>query len=422
MSNRSIAVLLMVSYAFYWGVAGKYIAFLIFITLFTWYCGRQICLKPKNKKIFLFIGIAGTIGQLALFKFGGFVHAIPLGLSYYSLASITYIFDLYRNRSGMISSFLNYALFVSFFPLIISGPIARAREFLPQLESLAQRHEDLRYGMTLIAIGLIKKLAIADSIGSRINPIFLGPQSYDSAAIILAVIAFGIQLYLDFSGYSDIAIGSSRILGIKIPQNFNSPYLSSSPSDFWHRWNISLSTFLRDFLYIPLGGNRKGNTRTYVNLFITMILCGLWHGATWNFIIWGAYHGGLLAAQRIIGDVLGERLTGRIWTSIKVLITQYLIFLGWIFFRVSDMNNLIYCIKNFIFIDISCIIQSDKAHLFTAAILIILLCRDRVLAVDWAKRISSSKLRYWLIFLVVAILIVIIIAPSTYPTFIYQAF
>jgi alginate O-acetyltransferase complex protein AlgI len=421
MPNRSIAVLLLASYAFYWGIAGKYIACLIFITLFTWYCGKQICQHPEYKKRYLIIGIAGTIGQLSLFKFAGFVHAIPLGLSFYSLASITYIFDLYRNKSGMARSIWDYALFVSFFPLITSGPIARAREFLPQLSALALRSEDLRYGVTLIAIGLIKKLAIADNIGNRIDPILLGPESHDSAAIVVAVLAFGIQLYLDFSGYSDIAIGSARIMGIQIPPNFINPYLSSSPSEFWHRWNISLSTFLRDFFYIPLGGNRKGNTRTCLNLLATMILCGLWHGAAWNFIIWGAYHGGLLAAQRIIADVLGERFTNRIWTMIKVIITQYLIFLGWIFFRISDLGDLAYCLKKFIFVDVSAILQSDNA-IFAAVILIILLCRDRALSVDRAKRISSSRLRYWLIFLVIAMLLVIIIAPGTYPTFIYQAF
>ncbi len=422
MSNRSIAFLLLVSYAFYWSIAEHYIACLIFVSMLTLYCGRQINRYPESKNRYLYLAIFGAIGQLALFKLSGIHPSIPLGLSFYTLASLTYIFDIYRGKLGPARSIRDYALFVSFFPLVTSGPIARARELLPQFNAITLRSEDLRYGTTLIAVGLIKKFAIADNIGIRIGSLFQNPQSYDSAAVILATFAFGIQLYLDFSGYSDIAIGSARVLGFKISPNFNIPYLATNPSEFWHRWNISLSSFLRDYLYIPLGGNRMGNLRTYLNLMITMVLCGLWHGATWNFLIWGAYHGGLLTAHRLITNSLEDRFTSKFWVIPKVITTQYFVFLGWLFFRISDLNALTYCLNKFLFFDISDFMRFNKFFLLAPIILFLIIYKDRIFSIDWVKTISLFKLRYWIIFLITAIMLVIVLAPSSYPTFIYQAF
>jgi alginate O-acetyltransferase complex protein AlgI len=442
MPDRSIAFLLLVSYVFYWNIAGNYIACLIFVSMLTWYCGRQISQHPETKKRYLYLAIFGAIGQLILFKFSGILpldlldisklelfkvseifSPIPLGLSFYTLASITYVFDIYRGKLQPARSIREYALFVSFFPLVTSGPIARARDFLPQLSVMALRSEDLRYGATLIVIGLIKKYAIADNIGLLVDPIFLSPFSHDSAAIVLATFAFGLQLYFDFSGYSDIAIGIARVLGLKIPRNFNIPYIAANPSEFWHRWNISLSSFLRDYLYIPLGGNRKGNPRTYLNLTMTMILCGLWHGATWNFLIWGAYHGGLLAANRLIGSsLLGGRFIGRFWTIPKVIITQYFVFLGWLFFRISDQDKLTYCLSKFLVFNINDFTRFSKILLVAPIVLLVIAYKDKILIVDWVKRISLLELRYWIIFLITAILLVIVLAPSSNPNFIYQTF
>ena len=430
MPNRSIAFLLLVSYVFYWTVAGNYIACLIFVSLLTWYCGRQISRHPETKKRYLYLAIFGAIGQLVLFKYNGIlpsiplgISPIPLGLSFYTLASITYVFDMYRGKLGPVHSIREYALFVSFFPLVTSGPIARARDFLPQISVMALRSKDLRYGATLIVIGLIKKFAIADNIGPIVDPIFLSPYSHDSAVIILATFAFGLQLYFDFSGYSDIAIGIARVLGFKIPPNFNIPYLAANPSEFWHRWNISISSFLRDYLYIPLGGNRKGNLRTYLNLIITMALCGLWHGTTWNFLIWGAYHGGFLTIHRLIeSSRLGGRFIGRFWTIPQVILTQYFIFLGWLFFRISDLDKLSYCLSKFLLFDINDFMRFSKIFLLAPIVLLVIAYKNKILAVDWVKLISLLELRYWIIFLITAILLVIILAPSSHPNFIYQAF
>jgi len=424
MPNRSITILLLASYAFYWSIAGNYIACLIFVSMITWYCGRQISRQPREegKKRYLYLAIFGSVGQLVLFKFSGILTSIPLGLSFYTLASITYVFDIYREKLAPARSFKEYALFVSFFPLVTSGPIARARNFLPQLEVMALRSEDLRYGATLIVIGLFKKLAIADNLRPLVDPIFMNPYSHDSAAIMLTTFAFGLQLYFDFSGYSDIAIGIARVLGLKIPPNFNIPYLAADPSEFWHRWNISLSSFLRDYLYIPLGGNRKGNLRTYLNLIITMILCGLWHGATWNFIIWGTYHGCLLTAHRLIGNRLGSRFIGRFWIIPKVIITQYFVFLGWLIFRIADLDKLTYCLSKFLVFNISEFLRFSKFFLLAPIILLVIVYKDKILLIDWIKWVSSFELKYWVIFLITAILLVIFLAPSSHPNFIYQAF
>ncbi len=414
--NQRIALLLLASYAFYFNISGYYILCLILITLLTFYCGRQIVQHPQKKHLYLYATVLGAIGQLSLFKFGG--GSIPIGLSFYTFLSINYVFDIYRGKLEPVT-IKDYALFVSFFPIVTSGPIARAREFLPQLNTATLRSEDLRYGVTLIALGLIKKFAIADNIGGRIDFIFSQPYSYGSTTIILATLAFGLQLYLDFSGYSDIAIGSARILGFKIPPNFNNPYLAANPSEFWRRWNISLSTFLKDYLYIPLGGNRKGDTRTYTNLIITMALCGLWHGATWNFILWGAYHGCLLSTHRLIGNSLGNRFASKLWTVPKVVITQYFIFLGWLFFRISDLDKLMYCLGKFLTFDVTAL-----ARLFPLIpiALLAILFKDKIVSTDWTTQISLLDLKYWFLYLVAAIMLVVLLAPSTHPDFIYQAF
>lgn len=420
--NWFIILLLLVSFTLYQVVAGKYILCLIFVIILTWYCGEQINRHQDSKRGYLFIAIFGTIGQLALFKFSETIPLIPLGLSFYTLASITYVFDIYRGKFRPVRSIRDYALFISFFPLVTSGPIVRARVFLPQLNFMTLRSNDLRYGTTLVAIGLVEKFVIANNLGSRIDPVFLNPYSHDSAAIILAIFAFGLQLFFDFSGYSNIAIGIARVLGFKIPPNFNNPYLAANPSEFWHRWNISLSSFLQDYLYIPLGGNRKSNLRTYLNLILTMILSGLWHGTTWNFLFWGVYHGIVLSAHRLISNNLRDRFIGQFWVIPKVIITQYLVVLGWLFFRITDLDMLTYCLCRFLFFDFSDFKRFSSIFYIAPIIVLIILYRDNVFSLDLAEMISSFKLSYWIIFIITAIMLVVLLAPSSHPTFIYQAF
>jgi D-alanyl-lipoteichoic acid acyltransferase DltB (MBOAT superfamily) len=235
-----------------------------------------------------------------------------------------------------------------------------------------------------------------------------------SIPIILATFAFGLQLYLDFSGYSDIAIGSARLIGFKLPRNFNNPYFAVNPQDFWSRWHISLSSFIRDYLYIPLGGNRKGATQTYLNLLIAMTLCGIWHGATLNFLIWGSYHGVLLAIHRAFKGL-------KLPSVLSILITQYFVFLGWLIFRVEDLRTLKYCIYKFVIIDAIKLPHIDDLIWAPAALFaVILLYQFR--NEDWIDRVSSLRSGYWIAYLVTALLAILIFAPSSHPNFFYVEF
>ncbi|NIQ16562.1 MAG: MBOAT family protein, partial [Candidatus Dadabacteria bacterium] len=294
---------------------------------------------------------------------------LPIGISFYTFQTISYVVDIYRGVLSPSKSFWEFALFVSFFPQLVAGPILRAKEFLPQLREKIENSQtsnrlrqivihrsNLKFGITLIAFGFLKKMFFADNISPLVDSILSNPIGSESFTIILGTIAFGVQIYGDFSGYSDIAIGAALILGFKIPINFNKPYFATSPSDFWRRWHISLSSWLRDYFYIPLGGNRKSPSRTYLNLATVMFFGGLWHGASWNFVIWGLLHGSYLAIHKLILDRFPKLkelyfFKTRIGKISSILITQYFVFLAWIPFRVSDYDGFIYAMQKFIFLD-----------------------------------------------------------------------
>jgi len=373
--------LLIASYFFYMTWNYYLIILIIFSTFLDYFCGKEIYKteKMKYKKILLVLSLIGNLGLLGFFKYADFFInntnsifnilninynigalnlLLPVGISFYTFQTLSYTFDIYRGKLEPIDSFIDFALFVSFFPQLVAGPIVRAKEFLPELKKKIHiTPENLKYGITLITWGLVKKIIIADNLAPYVNTIFGSPQEYSSIPIIFATLAFGIQIYCDFSGYSDIAIGSAKIFNINLPINFNKPYLARSISDFWRRWHISLSTWLRDYLYISLGGNRKGKYNTYRNLLITMILGGLWHGAAWNFVIWGIYQGGLLAINKYLSEEMSFHpkitniLSSKIGKIVSVVLTQYLMFLGWIIFRVNSFSDLVYCVKKYIFID-----------------------------------------------------------------------
>lgn len=463
--HNQIAFLLLASCIFYL-LSSSYLIFcLIFVSAITFYCGKAICRErdPGWRKFYLSLAVICALGQLGLFKYSGLLTdllgslassmnqgvlldasglLLPLGISFYTFQSLSYVFDIYRGQLNPTPSLLEYVLFVAFFPQITSGPIVRAKDFLCQLgfSHLGVSAQDLKYGITLIGIGLLKKMVIADNLAQFVDPIFLYPTHYNSLRIILATVTFGVQLYCDFSGYSDIAIGSVRILGLKYPINFNNPYLALNPSDFWHRWHISLSCFFRDYLYIPLGGNRAGHTRTYLNLLITMTICGLWHGSSWNFLLWGFYHGVLLFAQRLLFDDLSlfkrwEAIAGkRFWVAAQVLTTQYFIFFGWLIFRVKDWSDLVYCLDRFIFWDFLSRLQYQSlvygflkdTILFLLPlglyIILIIFYRDEFCRKDWIGIISSLDLKYWLIYLMAIILSLIWFSPSSGTNYLYSAF
>ena len=267
---------------------------------------------------------------------------LPVGISFYTFENISYTVDVYHRKIEPERTFWNYLLFLSFFPKLIMGPIVRASDFIPQLKKpYVVTERDFTEGFYLIVTGLFKKVVISDYITTNyVNYIFDAPSLHTGLECLLAVYGYAIVIYCDFSGYSDVAIGIAKWLGITIPANFNSPYKSTSIAEFWRRWHISLSSWLRDYLYIPLGGNRHGTLRTYINLFITMLLGGLWHGASWNFIVWGGLHGGALAMHKVWSDIHKKdfQRTSQWKRIVSTILTFHVVCLGWIFFRSSSFD------------------------------------------------------------------------------------
>ncbi len=284
--------------------------------------------------------------------------ALPVGISFYTFVTMSYGIDAYRGDIVPERSFLRMALFVSYFPHLVAGPIIRPEQLLPTLhEPWKLDPPRLLSGFHLAAVGMVKKVLIADSIAPLVEVLLGHPKEQPSLLIMLGAALFAVQIYCDFSGYTDVARGVSRMLGVELPLNFNFPYFSTSITDFWRRWHISLSSWLRDYLYIPLGGGRVSPPRVYGNLLTTMVLGGLWHGASWNFVIWGTYQGLLLCVNRLFTQYKqrSERLTALFETpALKVLCwaaTMYFVLLGWLIFRVTNLSDLLYAMRAYVLFD-----------------------------------------------------------------------
>ncbi|MBK8995831.1 MAG: MBOAT family protein [Myxococcales bacterium] len=308
------------------------------------------------------MSLCGNLGILAVFKYSdffvenlaGFLRLVgvsewhprplgivlPLGISFYTFPEPRLHHRLYRRDVRPIDSFLVFSVFVMFFPHLIAGPILRAKEFSPQLQTPRWvDNERIVRGISRIAIGLTKKVLIADWLASVVEPVFANPAYFDGRAHLVALYAYAFQILFDFAGYCDIAIGCALLLGYELPENFNSPYLSRSVTEFWRRWHITLSTWLRDYLYISLGGNRFGSWRTYRNLALTMLLGGLWHGASWNFVIWGGLHGIYLAVHRAWNRDGDPAQGSKLRHALKVVVTFNLVCFAWIFFRAQHFDQ-----------------------------------------------------------------------------------
>ncbi len=376
--------LFLISLFFYYKSGGLFLFLLIFITLIDFTCGLLMHHSKRKlmRRLFLFISVISNLGILAYFKYTGFVVStindilgtdyktydflaafsnthlgtsfnisniiLPVGISFFTFQSLSYIFDLYRRKMAPVRNIIDFGFYVSFFPQLVAGPIVRASEFIPQLYNefhLAKR--EFSHAMFLISKGLIKKIIISDFIAINfVDRIFDAPFVHSGFENLMAVYGYGLQIYCDFSGYTDIAIGIGLILGFRFPVNFNSPYKAKGIADFWKRWHISLSRWLKDYLYIPLGGNRKGKLRTGINLMITMLLGGLWHGAASRFVIWGGLHGLGLIFNKIWNYLFGDRLqAGRIGRIAAVFITFQFVSFCWIFFRAHDMDTAVIMIK-----------------------------------------------------------------------------
>lgn len=370
--------LLAVSIFFYYKAGGLFLFLLLFVTLTDFFCGLLIYNSHKKgvKRFFILLSLVSNLGILAYFKYAEFFINIinnllgtsipvydflaslsnqhlgtafdissiilPVGISFFTFQSLSYIFDVYRGKLEPVRNIVDFGFYVSFFPQLVAGPIVRASEFIPQLYSgfnLTKR--EFSHAVFMISKGLIKKIVISDFIATNfIDRVFELPQVYSGFENLMAVYGYGLQIYCDFSGYTDIAIGLALVMGFRLPVNFNSPYKATGVSDFWKRWHISLSRWLRDYLYIPLGGNRKGSLRTGINLFITMLLGGLWHGADLRFIIWGALHGAGLIVNKIWVSLTAGRLKqDRAGRFLSVFLTFNFVSFCWIFFRAPDMNS-----------------------------------------------------------------------------------
>ncbi len=364
--------LLVASYLFYmsWSIPCGFL--ILGTSLVDYYVGVGLgrIEDQKKRKLLLVVSIVANLGVLGFFKYTNFLldnvswglntmgfqaprwHydiLLPAGISFFTFQSMTYTIETYRRTLKPCHSLRDFLLFVGFFPQLLAGPINRAADLLPQFAKRVRASWlDFEIGLAQFGLGAVKKLVISDQIAPNVDLIFNSPNSYDGFTLFQGVLGYAVQIYCDFSGYSDMAIGCARMLGIRFKENFQMPYSALSITEFWRRWNISLSSWFRDFLYIPLGGNRQGPSRTYFNLLLTMLLCGLWHGASWNFVFWGAIHGVALGIHRAwqawdpLKSFQHSAAFRFLWAGFSRLLTLAVVLFGWIFFRAQTWSDAVH--------------------------------------------------------------------------------
>jgi D-alanyl-lipoteichoic acid acyltransferase DltB (MBOAT superfamily) len=442
-------LLLIASYTFYASWDWRFLGLLILSSAVNYVIGRTIYGEevPGKRKTWLALALVYNLAILGSFKYFNFFEdnlinlvglwgikldaitlkiILPLGLSYYTFQSLSYPLDIYRKKIQPTSNIINFALFTSFFATIISGPIERASHLLPQIE--APRSIDLskiNSGLFLIFWGCFEKLVIANNAGLIADHVFNNYAQYQGLDLVAGILAFTIQIYCDFSGYTDMARGIGKLLGFDLLLNFHAPYFSRNPSDFWGHWHISLSSWFRDYLYIPLGGNKKGRFRTYFNLVFTMALCGLWHGAAWNYAIWGIYHGVLLCIYRVydIGKQSSEGASRRISPFVfiaQIVLMFILVSVGWALFRATSANEIVYIFSNLGF---AISTKTGSFYQSIAALGLLTALANFLQLKDYGYPFIMN-LNPWLrgIIYAVVIVIILIFTPRETVHFIYQSF
>lgn len=354
-------VLLIFSYIFYlWG-GGSFLLILIASTILNYILGLLISRNMGRDagihlRWYIFFSVVFNLSLLAYFKYSNFFISevnnllstlgmghvewtnviLPIGISFFTFHEISYIVDVYRHKREAFTSFVDYALYIAMFPQLIAGPIVRFHEISDQIRNRRETLDGFYQGVIRFCWGLSKKIILANQVAEISDSVFsMNVQFLDTGTAWLGVLAYTLQIYLDFSAYSDMAIGLGQMFGLRLPENFNRPYSAVSITDFWRRWHMTLSNFFRDYVYIPLGGNRLNSKRTYLNLAGVFVLCGLWHGANWTFLIWGIYHGGLLIFER----ATGMRNARENLTAIRRLITIILVMIGWVLFRARNLEQ-----------------------------------------------------------------------------------
>jgi alginate O-acetyltransferase complex protein AlgI len=366
--NRARVWLLLVASFVFYASWNRWLACLVFLcTTADYYVGLGLAAisSPRLRRLLLAGSLGMNLGLLCYFKYVNFfleslqealrvagVPAsfpflsviLPVGISFYTFEAISYIVDVYRGKMPAERRLSHFLLFITFFPHLVAGPIVRARDFLPQIDRPKQfSYLRAQVGVQLFLVGLFKKLVVADRLALVVDPVFATPAAFSSLAVWVAVFAYAVQIYCDFSGYTDMALGSAHLLGYKLVINFNLPYTAANVAEFWHRWHISLSTWLRDYLFIPLGGSRGSAWLITRNLLITMTLGGLWHGAKWTFVLWGLVHGLLLVGHRLFrawcvdGSALDSILRTSLGTALRVTLTFLAVALCWVLFRASSL-------------------------------------------------------------------------------------
>lgn len=414
------------SFYFYYKSSGVFVVLLFATSLFDWLLSRLLVrLKSVTaRKLCVACSLTASLGILGYFKYANFflwnisamVGAnfqpldliLPVGISFYTFQSISYIVDVYKGRVAPTHTWLEYAFFLSFFPALVAGPIVRADYFLPQIrENRHATRDEVYMGFWLIILGVVKKAIIADYIAQYNDLIFQSPTGYSGFETVMGIIGYTMQIYCDFSGYSDMAIGIALIMGFRLAQNFNFPYKSQNLTDFWRRWHISLSTWLRDYIYIPLGGNRKGTRRTYINNFATMLIGGLWHGAAWKFVFWGAMHGAGLAVHKASKPWL-DRL-GSSWPvkALSWFVTMTVVALLWVFFRADSWTDSWPIIKNaFTDFSLDYALPFASARMLWLIMMLVIIVAHALPTNFWGKAAAAFVKSPWIIKLLIFIVVV----------------
>ena len=455
--------LLLASYFFYYYSSGSLFVLVIYITLLNYFCARALASveNQKIRKIYFIVGIIGSLSTLALFKYTDFaiktvnalgswlgysanlslLHLIlPIGISFYTFQAISYLIEVYKKKLEPEKSLLDFALYMTFFPHLLAGPIVRAADFLPQLKKdiITITSDNFRRGLTLILWGLVKKVVIADNVAQFVVVFFDDPTKFPgSLPVILGAVAFAIQVYCDFSGYTDIAIGLARIMGIHFPMNFDKPFFSKSLAEFWKRWHISLSTWFRDYIFQPIvtSGERFTVRRLYFAVMVVYVISGLWHGAGWTFIIWGALHGFFLVVgmmteniRRKFTNFIGLTKVPKIHAFVKTMITLYLILFPLLVFRLYHTQNILSTARKFLIIDFSnfaeqwhSVFPVFQIPLFFF-LMFIIVHTITYFKKDFLEKLEEKGVFEWTMYLTGMIVLLYFFAPSQSMPYVYFQF
>lgn len=442
--NQNI-LLLISSYVFYGWWDYRFLSLIIFSSFLDYYVGQRIeeANGEKNKKRWLLVSLCSNLGLLGVFKYYNFFAdsfastmltmgwevndltlniILPVGISFYTFQTLSYSIDIYRGQIKACKNIVGFFTFVSLFPQLVAGPIERASNLIPQIVNKRNLNVTLiKTGVFQIFIGLFRKVAIADNLGVYVDSVYGNYEIHNGSTLMTATIFYAFQIYFDFSGYSDIAIGSAKLFGFKFNRNFNLPYFSKTLTEFWRRWHMSLSFWLRDYLYISLGGNRKGIVITYRNLLLTMLLGGLWHGSSWNFVIWGAIHGLFLSLEKYTFSVFKIKT----FNAFGYIYTFLVVIIAWIFFRAPDLNSASTIVGTIISFDFGSLFIGDMNKFVNSIFLLALgvlidlrLFKSKIHLEDYGVRFSTVSLSI----IISVIILLLCLFYSTTENFIYFQF